>query len=325
MIKPNLKTGLGIAAGLCLAVPTAVMLWPDRPAAARPSVQTAPLEPFERVAMSVDEIGSIRHDLGKALGQHSGISDRERLVILGEFSGDLSQLEADVLADELLRPPKPGEEIAWYAEYFHSLCLILREQEKFRERFARVLATVVADPTRDQTVRDYGMQHLAAVWELSSPGDGLRASVLATFGEVIRGDKEMAAPALLSLHLLGSGFNRSREIGDAANSSYHVPDSDILPFVEEAIGSSAVTSTEVGLKMVALRVVAERRMTGLLPAVREIAGERLNEHAVTRMAAISAIGRLGDSDDRVFLETLERDDPRIIRAVGHALEILSES
>ncbi len=50
----------------------------------------------------------------------------------------------------------------------------------------------------------------------------------------------------------------------------------------------------------------------------------LQGYSVTRMAAISALGRLADPDDRVLLQSLDREDLRIAGAVDHALRNFPE-
>ncbi len=323
MQRRNFRLTCICAACLAVIVGTVLLLRqsPERHEAAR---EAEPLKEIARSVVTGDEFEEIRFDLREAFGHEAGVADRRRLDNLKTLTGELGEIDKKALIDELLRPMAPDEDIGWYAEYFHEICRILQGQEDMRERFARALATVVEDRSRDQTIRDYGLQHLRTIWASSPDDEDLRESVLATFRQVIQSDPGLAPSALLSLHLLGSDFSGASADRENAG-EYLLPDSELLPLVSGILENpSSMAPRDAGARMAALRVVADRRMTGLLPLVRAIAEEKVSEHPVTRMAAISALGRLADPDDRVLLQSLDREDPRIAGAVDHALRNFPE-
>jgi hypothetical protein len=215
------------------------------------------------------------------------------------------------------------------------ICLILREQPTVRESFARVLSTLVHDPSRDAVVRDYAVQHLRQVWDLAKENPSLRNAIEEVFRGLVKGDEpDMAATGLLSLHFLGTRQGEAQPVALPGNqkqslppgmsaiestpTSYSIPDGQIQPLVDGILKAPA-TSANVSSRMTALRIVADRKLAASKPELRAIASDSVKEQVLVRMAAIAALGKLADSADRPLLEGLDHTDLRIASAVKTAL------
>jgi hypothetical protein len=308
------RTWLPLAGGILIAA--AALAWwmagvfsdqgPPPAAGPGPLVPLRPAPAGERAAAELR--GEVREIL--ALGRQA--SPGRRLELLRTCGDDLNGAERDALLAALAQPRDPAAGAGWHAEYFHGIALVLRRLPPIRGRFARVLACVAADHSREEVVRDYALQHLREVWERSGDTPRLRASITETFRQLA--DDELLGPtALLSLHLLGF---------DPGGSQAAVPTAELEPLVLRALDAPPGPGA-VPMRLGSLRIAAERGMPGALPGIRRIAADSAGEHALARMAAIAALGRLGGSADRAMIEGLGTSpDPRIAAAARHALAAL---
>jgi len=306
-----------LAGGAALAAAAAIVFWfavvrpaRDGPAGANPQ----PLAPLLPAPAKDTPAAGLRPELREILGFVPATRPSRRLELLRACGTDLGDPECEALLAALAQRRDPATDAGWHAEYVHEISLVLRRHPQARERFARVLAAVAADATRDEVVRDYALQHLRQVWEHAGDEPELRASIVETFRLVAARDPVLGASGLLSLHLLGFHPDGQDDAPAAA-----VPTAELEPMVRQALASPPAQD-QVRLRMSSLRVASERGMRGMLPEIRRIAANAAGEHALARMAAIAAIGRLAQPADRALLESLESScDPRIAGAVRHAL------
>lgn len=286
----------------------------------------APLESIAIPAPDASRDNQLRPELRQALGLVTGVAPQQRLDLIREIAGTLSESECDAVLHALLAPRAATEPEGWHAEYFHSLALVMREQAAARGRFARVLSTVAADSGRDAVLRDYSLQHLRQVWDRAAGDEALRGSIQATFRGLVEHDASLAASALLSLHLLGTPEGSvattasapQMSAGAPLTNSFLVANAELQPLVT-GILSAPPTAANLPSRLVALRLVTERRLASEKEAVHRLAGDVASEHALVRMAAISCLASFRDPADRAFLESLDRSDPRIATAVERAL------
>ncbi len=259
----------------------------------------------------------LRKELREILGFIPGTGPSRRLELLRTCGNDLNQTECDALLAALAQRRDPKTNAGWHSEYIHLISLVLQHHPANSERFARVLAAVIADETRDEVVRDYAMQHLRQVWSQAAANPNLRARILETFRQIMERDPVLGASAVLSLHMLGFHPTAAGETAMPA-----VASADLEPLVRQALGAPAAPK-HLRLRMSCLRVASERGMVSVLPDIRRIIEDSAGEHALARMAAIAALGRLGEPTDRALLQSLTTfRDPRITGAVRHALDTL---
>lgn len=308
---PVLAGGTAIVGGAAVAI---WMLGARPGGKAPPPALPQPLAALRPAPPAPGVPTALRSDLREILGRVATTRPGRRLELLRACGTDLTPPECEALLAALAGAPAPATDPGWHAEYFHEIALVLRRQPAVRERFARVLATVAADGARDETVRDYALQHLRQVWELAADQPQLRAAVVETFRSVALRDPLLAPSALLSLHLLGL---------DPAAGSAGRPAAIATPDIEPAVIAALESPPDpasVRMRLSSLRVAGERGMHRALPAIRRIAGDGAAEHALARMAAIAALGTFTDPADRPLLETLENSrDPRIAGAARRAL------
>ena len=179
-----------------------------------------------------------------------------------------------------------------------------------RAEYARTLAALARDKARDPEVRDYALQHLRTLWDATPPG-GLRDSITATFAQVAAADPALAPSALLSLHVLGG---RAGGRGDA------VPSSRIEPLALSMLADPLPPGMpSPGARMTAARVAGERRLASCRPALLRLVSST-SEHMLARMAAVSALSRIGDPSDLPALKAVKPDDVRLAAALRHAID-----
>ncbi len=263
----------------------------------------------------------IRPELANALGLRDPMSDSERLDVLRGMTDDngLSETECEALLAALLERRPPAVDAGWHSAYVHAISCVLQHQEGIRERFARVLATIARDQKRDEVVRDYAMQHLRQLWDRAGNAGSLRALVEGTFRELVEKDRVLAASALLSLHLLGTPAGAPDNASKSSDSRYKVADADLAPLVSNILKEAPSPDT-IRSRMTASRVAGDRRLSSSRAPLLDIA-RNTREHTLVRMAAISALGEIGDATDLKALSSLEVEDPRLSRAVRGATAV----
>lgn len=257
--------------------------------------------------------------VSEVLPAKDGPGDLARIESLRRMGDDLSSDECEVLLAAMLDQRDPSAPEGPHSVWFHEAALVLRQQAGVREKFARTLATVARDTRRDPVIRDYAIQHLRHAWELSDPA--LAMAIRDTLFDVADQSPSMAPSALLALHLLGSNTAAAPAVRHATPSA--VPDDEISGHVRALLTGGRADTTIA--KMTALRIVGDRRLAGFRDDLTRIAAGAAADHALVRMAAISAIARSGDSGDRALLESFDRSDPRVATAIDHAIALLESS
>lgn len=300
-----------VPAGCAALAAAGLLIWfvtwrPTPPSPAGDNPQTlAPLLPGPP---RDDPADGLRPELREILGFVPGIGPDRRLELLRNCGAGLSRPECEALLAALAQRREPATDAGWHAEYVHLISLVLQQHPKVADRFARVLAAVAADASRDEVARDYAMQHLRQVWDRADGKPELRDRIVATFRHSGVPDPVLGASAVLSLHLLG-----------LENGKPAVSTGELEPLVGRALAAPAAPE-RLRLRMSCLRVAGERGMVAMLPAIRRIAADSSGEHALARMTAIAALGRLGGPADRALLQGLGTSrDPRIAGSVRHAL------
>lgn len=264
------------------------------------------------------QVERLRPQIAEALGLSATSPGARRIEILRDFKSSLSEPEHEALLAALMEPRPPGVSEGWFSEYFHSIASLMQSQEGDRQMFARVLATVVRDPSRDGVVRDYAIQHLRQVWDRTDRDGELRSSIEATFRELCSADSGVSPSALLSLHLLGTPAGvDGPELSTASPRSYAVDDAELEPLVL-GILQQAPSASAISARMTACRVAGDRGLNAAGSHLLEIARNH-SEHALVRMAAVNAIRRIGNSPDLASLAALEPGDQRVAYAIRSAL------
>ena len=244
-----------------------------------------------------------------SLGFVGGLSLEARVRELMEISGPLSGNEIEEAFRAMLALPAAGESIAQHATWFHELANLLQCQKLDLRAFSEVLATVVRNSSQDLATRDYGLQHLNRVWGKAEGNPDLRHSIEATLEATATTRNPLRATALLNLHLLDPTGRRG------------VDATALVEGVKTILSDSTSTGEEVvRSRMVAARIAGERHLDESRGPLLRLATSE-SEHALVRMAAISALGKLADRTDMKTLATLSSKDPRVMDAIRHAADL----
>jgi hypothetical protein len=323
--NPSRNRRIVVAALLVFAI-AAFIIWNNqlRHAGAVPSVQAAahavPLDPPLVPRPTAEAVARMSPTLLKALGLVEGMSADQRIDTLRIYPEALTADESQLLLHHLIQGPGAGESAGWYSEYMHEICCLLGRSKADAILFAQVLAAMAADDNREETVRDYSLQHLRLLWETADAT--LRPRIEASIESLAVTDSPLAPSALLSLHLLGSSANAALSSPDFQPSSsarkFAVPDSRINPALSKILSEPPSHANSVA-RMTAARIIRERGLRDRIGDLRNIASDASGEQAVVRMAAIATIAELGSPADISFLNTLDRRDSRIDSVLRHSL------
>lgn len=286
----------------------AAVLWTlSRPGPGPSSAETGPrpLAPTEIRPFSADSgpDDSARPDIAAALGRGGRLSHTERTHRVMEIRRPLEAGEVEGLLRALLSAPEPGTPAAQRATWFHETANLLHRQETDLREFAGVLATVARDSSRAPVTRDYALQHLRRLWPEAAPG--LRGDLEATLAEIAESPGELRAAAMLGLHLIDPDGSRGAD------------DSALPRIVRSVLAADAASGDALALRMTAARIAGERGLTGQRRRLMDIASSP-REHALLRMAAVAALGSIGDPEDLRTLAALDPPDERIEAAILHA-------
>lgn len=275
----------------------------------------------------------LRPELFEALGYGTRSPWPRRLDLIRKLPVNLSAVETDAMLTAMMEPCPPSEWPGTYSSYMHEMACILQPRQDIREPFARALATLARDTRRDQATRDYAIQHLRQVWSRAEQDSALRAAIVGSFHEFTRLDTVVATPAMLALHLLGtvddSGPVRvaqepaSAPPADAPKAhdltdSFQLPDTSLISLLDPIFATKTSTAN-IPARLSAFRIAGERRMSAFRQPLLAAIQDR-SEHAMVRMAAVNAIGKIADPADLKTLATLPIDDFRVDAAVKHALQ-----
>jgi len=342
MNRRHLLVSLGTLLAALAVVAAAAILFrhraapPAPPAAKAPAVAPAPVPALGLITVPPPPAAPeklLRPQLLEALGFGAASPWNRRLDLIRGLPADLTAVETDTLLAALMESCPTTLYPAVHSTYMHEIACILQPRDGVRGRFAQALATLARDPRRDDSTRDYAIQHLRQVWSRAGGDPALRDSVVATFRELTTLDPVVATPALLSLHLLGSpsedvslhggqpAADRAAPIAARSGNplpSYHIPDSELIPLLQPVFAATT-SAASIPARLTAARIAGERRMTAfrapLLAAVKDP-----SEHALVRMAAANALGKIADPADLKTLATLDPGDARVAAALRHAVQ-----
>jgi hypothetical protein len=306
-----------------LALSAAALLWhfqPNQPVPPPPAT-VSPLDAFTPPEASQYPETALRPALRVALGTTPGLAWEQRVHLVRQLPEDLSEAETNALLAALVERRPDGVSAALFSSYIHEIACRLQAQPTVREPFAQALATLVRDSRRDPTSRDYAMQHLRQVWDRAPDNPAFRDAVAATFAEFAGLEPAIAASALLSLHLLGTTpapvVAPAPLAGASRPSRFAVPDSEIFPLLT-AVFSQAPAADNLPARLTACRIAGDRRLAGLrAPLLARLRNPA--EHAMVRMAAANALGRIADPGDLAALSSYDPGDHRVATALQYAL------
>ncbi len=302
-----------LAASVVAAVFLAVRPRPATPPVPPQVLALAPLPVSTRPAQADPKI---RPEIVEALGYAAAPWER-RLELLRRLPVDLREVELDALLAAMMQPRPAAISTAIYSTYIHEIASVLERESSIRERLARGLATVARDATRDEATRDYAIQHLRQVWNRAADDAPLRTAIASTFREFTHLDPVLSTGALLSLHLLGSTEGHRQGGASPTPVSDQMPDAELVSLLDP-IFSGKTTANNLPARLTALRIVGERRLPAYRAAMLTILRDR-SDHALVRMAAAHALGRIANPDDLKSLAALDAGDPRVTNAVQLAL------
>ena len=170
------------------------------------------------------------------------------------------------------------------------------------------LCAMYRDKTQDRTWRDYCIQFLGQACPAASEAD--RALALATIHE---------AAAIHTLPTAGTALI-------ALSNNLSAPGIDPDRLAQLAVALAADPDASPGARMTAFAVCARLRVPEALPHARSAAAGTTAESVTVRMAAIAAIGTLGDHTDRELLGRLGKNvETRLRRAAHTALDRLGRA
>jgi hypothetical protein len=277
---------------------------PPPPAAAAPALRS--IAPADKPA---DPAAELRPAVADAVARIPAGGWRERLDRVRALPADLSSGEVDSLLAALMEPRPAEVPIALHSSFVHEVACVLQCQQGVRQRFAEALATLARDARRDGVTRDYAIQHLRQVWDRAGGDPALRTAVFNTFREFAELDPAVSAPALLSLHLLGSG-------PDGAG-VFHLPDAEFPPLLAPILARGPAPAN-LPARLTAARVAGDRRLGELRGPLLAILTNPA-EHAMLRMAAANALGKIADPADLARLASYDPGDDRVATAIRLAL------
>lgn len=315
------RLGLSLAAIALLA--TAALWWHfnRRPTdAPTPSASS----PSPAVAVPQPPAGVLRPVVEKAVDLSSPISWEARLDLVRNLPSDLGRIELDALLDALVVPRPDGVSSSLHSSYLHEIACVLQGQPAVLPRFADALTDIAKDTARDEVSRDYALQHLRQAWQRAAEQPGLKESIAGSLrGLVSRNDPAISVSALLSLHLLGTApvvegqADASRPASDVPD-RFGVSDDEIAPLLGPLLSEKA-NPARLSPKLTAARIIGERRLAIFRQPLFALLNDP-TEHAMVRMAAANALGRIGDPGDLSTLASFDPDDDRVAAAIRHALQ-----
>jgi hypothetical protein len=248
----------------------------------------------------------MRRSLSTALGDDSEVPHAARILQLMDTRERLTEGEISELLRALVTPAEIGESRTLHATWFHEVANLIQRQDHDQRSFSEVLATVARDGERSRATRDYALQQLRRVWSKNPQDVNLRRAIEGTFVEMNASGHPMRATALLSLHMLDS-----LEPGSRGWKSLH---DGIVSILDSPARHGAGAVSE---QMAAARIAGERDMRNVRKPLMRIASMD-GEHALVRMAAVAALGRMADPADLRALVNLSPSDQRVAEAIRHA-------
>ena len=275
-------------------------------------------------------MSALRPEVAEALGLGPAASWERRIDLIRRFPANLTPEETIALLTAMMEPCPPDVSFSTHSTYMHELACILQQHDEIRLLFTQGLASLAADDNRDDVTRDYSVQHLRQVWSRAANDTALRTSLEETLRDFTGLDSIIATPSLLALHMLGTelgadpGYIGSPESPSPVQTTvggtppaYHLPDSALGPLIKP-IMAGKTTRENMPARMTALRIVGERKMADFRGDLLTIL-KNSGEHALVRMAAAHAVGKIANPEDLAALASIDPGDARVATALRHAL------
>lgn len=225
-------------------------------------------------------------DLVRALSLEDPAPYQERQAAVQELRARMiSQAETEALASFALDQGQPkgvsqGEKLALTNEILN----VLGRQPAFHDRFREMLISLYDDASRPLPLRNYALQHLAEL-----EGDSIASQGSAHWRAVNGPESSLAATAML--HLLS--VSRHTSLSDAARTN----------LATRAFKLAAQDSSPADTRLTALQVAAELNHRDAPALALELARGEDNSFPL-RIAAIAALGKIGDGTGRSYVESL---------------------
>jgi hypothetical protein len=312
---------LSLAAIALLAAAASWWHLSRRPAGATTSAASSPAS---EAAVPQPPAGVLRPVVEKAVDTSSPISWEERLDLVRNLPSDLGRIELNALLDALVVPRPDGVSPSFHSSYLHEIACVLQGQPAVLPRFADALTDIAKDTARDEVSRDYALQHLRQAWQRAANQPALRDSITGNLRALVsRNDPAVSVSALLSLHLLGTAPVGESQVGASGQASpasgrFEVSADEIEPLLGPLLSEKA-NPANLSAKLTAARIVGERRLANFRQPLLALLNDH-SEHAMVRMAAANALGRIGDPGDIVTLAALDPGDDRVAAAIRYALD-----
>lgn len=285
-------------------------------------VTAVAVTPAPEAGVPLPPDGVLRPKVAEAIDTSSSISWEQRLDLVRKLPPDLGRIELDALIEALAVPRPDGVSSSLHSSYLHEIACALQAQPSVLPRFAEALAVIARDSARDDVSRDYALQHLRQAWQRAGNRSALQESITSNLRAFVSLDPAVSVSALLSLHLLGTaplGATPAGTTGPATPSpgGFALSDAEITPLLAPLFSETA-TSANLPARLTVARIVGERRLaTFRQPLLAQL--NNPSEHAMVRMAAANALGRIGDPGDLAALAALDPDDDRVATAIRHVL------
>lgn len=273
-------------------------------------IQVPAPEPLRVEQSAYDTSASLRPAVRRLLDPAT--NNRTRIDLAIACDRDLNNNEITALLVEVSTPAVAGVDMGWHSQYFHEICRQLHHHSSIRNRFARVLLEVSADTERPQIEREYAVQHLREVWRTAADDNTLRQALVANFKTLVKDSRELAGPALLSLHFLGNNPDREWNGSGAI-----IANKEIEPLVSNLLEQSRDKAVTGGV-MAALRIAGDRTLTGAMPSIKQVAADS-SVTAIVRMAAVSIIAK-SSPDPAPFLQSISPGEPLVDQAIRLSLK-----
>jgi hypothetical protein len=313
-MKPHGKSWLLFAVILLgCAVAVGIHFMPRK--TSRQQAQVGPvlvpaLEPLRVEQSAPDKRASLRPAVRRLLDPAT--HNRTRIDLALTCDRDLNNDEITALLAEVSTPAVPGVDPGWHSQYLHEICRQLHHHSSIRNRFARVLVGVSADTERPHVEREYAVQHLREVWQRAADDTTLRQALVGHFKALVRDSRELAGPALLSLHFLGNDPGREWNGSGAI-----IANNELEPLVSRLLDQSRDKVVTGGV-MAALRVAGDRALPGAMPSIKQVAADS-SVTAIVRMAAVSIIAK-SSPDPAFFLQSITPGEPLVDQAIRLSLK-----
>lgn len=247
---------------------------------------------------------------------------RDRLAFLSTLGFKLPHQDRMAILDWLENASPPGLSNDDWFTLANDTMQALRNQQPPTAEFTDRMIRMWHDRTLDPTMRDYALQQLR---EWVADGDTrtqheTRPEKLALIRQTFLDATTPGHPDCDPLSTTtGTALLALDEWShDSAPEGVRIP--------AEEVGSLLLAHAENpaahrGVRATALQLCARRGLVSALPPARRLAKDT-SEEAILRLAAISLLGSIGNSEDRLLLENLSSTsqlDPLILGAVASAL------